>query len=61
MSTLSSGSSSSSAITIAIAVVIPCPTSARGSANEAVPSELIVTVIRLAVRLAASVNRSVRS
>ena len=36
----------SSAIVIATAVVIPCPTSARGSANEAVPSGLTVTVIR---------------
>jgi hypothetical protein len=41
--TLWSGRSSSSAMIIAIAVVIPCPTSARGIANDAVPFELMVT------------------
>ena len=51
----------SSAIVIATAVVIPCPTSARGSANEAVPSGLTVTVIRPDVGAAAWVRRSVRS
>ena len=59
--TLSSDRSISSAIVIATAVVIPCPTSARGSANETVPSVLTVTVIRPAVGSAASVRRSVRS
>ena len=46
---------------IAIAVVMPWPTSARGSANDTVPSGLTATVIRCAVGLAASVSRSVRS
>ena len=47
--TLSTGSSSSSAMIIAVEVVIPWPFSDRGSANDAVPSELTVTVTRLAV------------
>jgi hypothetical protein len=46
---------------MATAVVIPWPTSARGIANEAVPSELIVIEIRLAVGRLASVSRSERS
>ena len=37
-STLSTGRSSSSAMIIAVEVVMPWPTSARGSANDAVPS-----------------------
>ena len=41
-STLSSGRSISSAIIIATAVVIPWPTSARGRANDAVPSGFTV-------------------
>ena len=59
--TLSSGTSISSAIVMATAVVIPCPTSARGSAKETVPSALTVIVIRLAVGRVASVSRSERS
>jgi hypothetical protein len=59
--TRSSGSSISSAIVIATAVVIPCPTSARGSANETVPSGWTSTVIRFEVGSAASVSRSLRS
>jgi hypothetical protein len=59
--TLSSGMPISSAIVIATAVVIPCPTSARGSANETVPSVLTTTVINPDVGIVASVSRSVRS
>ncbi len=51
----------SSAIVIATAVVMPWPTSARGSANETVPSGLTSTVIRFEVGSAASVSRSLRS
>ena len=59
--TLSSARPISSAIVIAAAVVIPCPTSARGSANDTVPSGLTLTVIRFDVGIAASVSRSLRS
>ena len=59
--TLSIGSPSSSAIVIVIAVVMPWPTSARGSANAAVPSALTVTLSSDWVGSAASVSRSVRS
>ncbi len=59
--TFSTGTSSSSAMSIAVEVVIPWPTSIRGSAKEAVPSSLMVTVIRFAVGWAASVCRSSRS
>ena len=59
--TLSTGRSSSSAMSIAVEVVMPWPTSARGSAKLAVPSRLMVTVIRLAVGRAASVSMSLRS
>ena len=59
--TLSSGRSSSSAMIIAVEVVMPWPTSARGSANDAVPSALTATVISPAVGSAASVSTSVRS
>ena len=59
--TLFTGRSISSAIVMATAVVIPCPTSARGSANETVPSGLTVIVIRFDVGRAASVSRSDRS
>lgn len=59
--TLLTGRSSSSAMIIAVEVVMPCPTSMRGRAKLAVPSSLILTVIRLAVTRAASVWRSSRS
>ena len=59
--TLSTGSSSSSAISIAVEVVMPCPTSMRGSAKDAVPSLCTVTVIRLAVGRQESVSMSLRS
>ena len=61
MWTWSSARSISSAMTIAIAVVIPFPTSARGSAKDAVPSGLTATVISPAVGSAAPVSTSVRS
>jgi hypothetical protein len=59
--TFPNGRSISSAIVIATAVVIPCPTSARGRAKEAVPSELTSIAIRFAVGIVESVSRSVRS
>jgi hypothetical protein len=59
--TLSIGRSISSAIVIATAVVMPCPTSARGSANDTVPSPLTVMLIRLAVGSVAAVSTSLRS
>jgi hypothetical protein len=46
---------------IAVDVVIPWPTSVRGSANDAVPSSLMVIVIARAVGSAASFWRSSRS
>ena len=48
-------------MSIAVEVVMPCPTSMRGSSKLAVPSSLIVTVIRFAVGRAASVSMSLRS
>ena len=57
----SSGRSSSSAISIAEDVVMPCPTSARGRAKEAVPSAPIRIVIRFDVGSAAWVSMSLRS
>lgn len=57
----SSGRSSSSAISIAEEVVTPCPTSARGSTKEAVPSSWTSIVIRPDVGRAASVSMSLRS
>ena len=51
----------SSAIVMAAAVVIPWPTSARGMANETVPSGLTTIAIRFDVGRAASVSRSERS
>jgi hypothetical protein len=59
--TLSSGTSISSAMVIATAVVMPWPTSARGSANDTVPSALTVTLMRLAVGSVAAVSTSLRS
>ena len=59
--TFSTGSSSSSAISMAVEVVMPWPTSIRGSAKDAVPSWWTLTVIRLAVGVAASVKKSLRS
>nr|WP_205752704.1 hypothetical protein [Cryptosporangium phraense] len=59
--TRSSGTDSSSAMSIADEVVMPCPTSARGSANETVPSALTTTEIKFDVGAAASVIRSLRS
>ena len=59
--TFSTGRSSSSAMIIAVEVVIPWPTSARWSANEAVPSLFTVIVISWAVGRAASVWASSRS
>lgn len=61
ISTFSIGRSSSSATIIANAVVMPCPTSARGTAKNAVPSVLNSTVIRLDVGAAARFCRSPRS
>ena len=61
MRILSSGRSSSSAISIATDVVMPWPTSARGSANDAVPSVFSWIAIRLDVGAAARVSRSPRS
>ena len=46
---------------MAAAVVIPWPTSARGMANETVPSGLTTIAIRFDVGRAASVSRSERS
>ena len=48
-------------MSIAVEVTMPWPISERGSAKEAVPSSLTVTVIRLAVGRAASVSMSLRS
>jgi hypothetical protein len=48
-------------ISIAVEVVMPWPTSARGSANEAVPSALSWMLIRPEVGRVASVSMSVRS
>jgi hypothetical protein len=59
--TRDTGTSISSAIVIATAVVMPWPTSARGIANETVPSGLTTIAIRFAVGRAASVSRSDRS
>ena len=59
--TLSTATSISSAIVMATAVVIPWPTSARGNANDTVPSGLTAIEIRLAVGRPASVSRSDRS
>ena len=55
------GRSSSSATIIVIAVVMPWPTSARGTAKNAVPSGLIRTEISPAVGAAARFCMSPRS
>jgi len=59
--TLSIGRSSSSAMSWATRVVMPCPTSARGSANDAVPSVLSWIEIMVDVDSAARSCRSPRS
>ena len=59
--TLLTGMPSSSAISIALDVVMPWPVSTLGSANDAVPSLCIVTVIMSAVGRVESVSRSLRS
>ena len=59
--TLLTGSSSSSAMIIAVEVMIPWPFSDRGSANDAVPSVLTVTVTRLEVGRQVWSMKSLRS
>lgn len=59
--TRSMGTSISSAISMAVEVVIPWPTSARGRANDTVPSSCTSTVIRPEVGRAAAVITSFRS
>ena len=59
--TRSRGTASSSAISMAVEVVMPCPTSARGSAKETMPSVPTSTEIRFEVGRAAAVMTSLRS